>query len=373
MTILISILNEIAPLEKRVALTPEIVSRLKKWDVEIRIEAGAGLGAFFNDDLYQKAGAKIIKSRTELLQTDILLTVAPPSAELTGTLADKTKILGFLNPFDTDIAKKLCEKNITAFALELLPRTTRAQAMDALSSQATVMGYKAVLLAAEICPQFFPMLTTAAGTIRPAKVLVMGAGVAGLQAIATAKRLGAQVEAFDVRPASKEEVQSLGARFIEMPFSAATEGGYARELNQDEKKQQQEIISKHVAMANVVITTARIPGRPAPRLITEAMIQGMKPGALIIDLAADSGGNSAHTKPGETVEINQVKVLGPLNVASLAPVPASEMYAKNLFNFLSLLTKDGTTLEPDFTDDIIAGSVWTHNGEIGLKKKRDVA
>lgn len=356
----IGVLKEISP-EKRTALTPEVAGRLVKLGFEVLIESGAGESIHFPDAAFEKVGVKIISDRRTLLQqTHILLVVNPPSLEVLDACPEGMIFIGLLNPYDNQNLKaKLEAKKITAFSLELLPRVTRAQAMDALSSQATVMGYKAVLLAGELSGRFFPMLTTAAGTIRPAKILIMGAGVAGLQAIATARRLGALVEAFDVRESSKEEVLSLGARFIEMPFSATAEGGYARELTDDEKKQQQEIIKKHALAADVIITTARIPGRKAPRLITEDMVSQMKPGSVIIDLAADSGGNCALSKAGEIIEQNGVQIYGPINVPGMLPVHASEMYAKNLFNFLTLLTKDGTTTTPDFNDEILSGSVWT--------------
>lgn len=363
----IGVLKESSSTEKRTALVPDVAQRLVKLGFEVCIESGAGESIHFPDAAFEKADAKIISDRRTLLkQINILLVVAPPAPEMIDDCPEGMILLGLLNPYENqDLKTKLEAKKITAFSLELLPRVTRAQSMDALSSQATVMGYKAVLLAGELSGRFFPMLTTAAGTIRPAKILVMGAGVAGLQAIATARRLGALVEAFDVRAASKEEVRSLGARFIEMPFSATADGGYARELTDDEKKQQQEIIKRHAAAADVIITTARIPGRRAPRLITEDMVKQMKPGSVIVDLAADSGGNCVLSKAGEIVEQNGVQIYGPINVPSMLPVHASEMYAKNLFNFLTLLTKDGSTTEPDFNDEILLGSAWTkHRGSL---------
>jgi NAD(P) transhydrogenase subunit alpha len=247
--------------------------------------------------------------------------------------------------------------------MELIPRISRAQSMDALSSQASVAGYKAALMAGSLLGRFLPMLTTAAGTIRPSKVLVIGAGVAGLQAIATAKRLGAMVEAYDVRAATKEQVQSLGAKFIDLEVKAEAAGGYARELTEEEKEKQQAILAKHIAEADAVISTAAVPGRPAPRIITAAMVEGMKPGAVILDLAADSGGNCELTQPGEEIIHNGVTVYGPLNVPSMLPVHASEMYAKNVFNFLSPMIKDGQ-LAIDWNDEVMTGSALTHQGEI---------
>jgi len=261
--------------------------------------------------------------------------------------------------------KVLCEKNITSLAMELVPRITRAQSMDALSSQASLAGYMGVLMGAQLASVFFPMLTTAAGTIRPARVLIIGAGVAGLQAVATAKRLGAMVEAFDVRSATREQIESLGGKFIDTGVSAEGTGGYARELTDDEKKQQQEVLAKHVAQADVIVSTAAIPGRPSPKIITEAMVKEMKVGAVIVDLASEGGGNCELTKPGETVDYQgRVTIHGPLNVASELPVHASEMYAKNLFNLVSPFIKEGGELELDFEDEVIAGCVLTHGGEV---------
>jgi NAD(P) transhydrogenase subunit alpha len=258
---------------------------------------------------------------------------------------------------------KMRDLGVTSLAMELVPRISRAQSMDALSSQAAVAGYKAALMAASLTGRFFPMLTTAAGTIRPAKVLVIGAGVAGLQAIATARRLGAMVEAYDVRAATKEQVESLGAKFVDMEIKAEGEGGYARDLTEEEKQRQQEILAQHVAQADAVITTAAIPGRPAPRIIPTAMVEGMKPGSVIVDLAAEGGGNCELTRPGEEVDHQAVTIYGPLNVPSMLPVHASEMYAKNLFNLLALMIQDGN-LSPDWDDEVLAGSTLTRDGEI---------
>jgi NAD(P) transhydrogenase subunit alpha len=267
--------------------------------------------------------------------------------------------------------KTLCEKNITSLAMELVPRITRAQSMDALSSQASIAGYMGVLMGAQLAPVFFPMLTTAAGTIRPAKVLVIGAGVAGLQAIATAKRLGAIVEAFDVRSATREQVESLGGKFIDTGVSAEGKGGYARELTEDEKQQQQEVLAKHVAQADVIITTAAIPGRPSPKIISEAMVKEMKTGAVIVDLASEGGGNCELTKPGETIKYQErVTIHGPLNVASELPVHASDMYAKNLFNLVSPFISEDGELALDFEDEVIAGCVLTHGGEVKAEQYR---
>jgi len=282
-------------------------------------------------------------------------------------------LVGFLNPLgQPDIAEKLAAKGVTAFSMELIPRTSRAQSMDALSSQAGVAGYKATLIAAAAAPKFFPMLTTAAGTIRPAKVFIMGAGVAGLQAIATARRLGAVVEAFDIRPAVKEEVQSLGAKFVEIKLEEDTvaEGGYAKEISEESKKRTQELVSETVAAADVVITTAQVPGRKAPLLVTEEMVAKMKPGAVIVDLAAEQGGNCALTQAGKDVVHNGVTIIGPINLPASMPVHASQMYAKNVSTLVQLMLEDGE-LKLNFEDDIIDATCVTHAGEIRLQRVRD--
>jgi len=273
-------------------------------------------------------------------------------------------VIGFLHPHEFD--DRICalrDCKITGFAMELIPRISRAQNMDALSSQASIGGYKAALMAANRTARFFPMLTTAAGTIRPAKVLVIGVGVAGLQAIATSKRLGAMVEAYDVRPETREQVESLGAKFVDVKVNAVGEGGYARELSAEEKQQEMEILARHVAQADAIISTAAVPGRPAPRIITTAMVEKMNPGSVIIDLAAYSGGNCELTIPGESFGHELVMIYGPLNVPGMMPVHASEMYAKNLFNFLSLIVRDGE-INPDWEDEIVAGSLLTRDGKI---------
>lgn len=358
MTIRIAVLKERTTHENRVALVPDVAARLCKLGFEIFVERGAGAGSFFPDTMYEQAGAQLGKDADELLtQTQILLKVGPLADDEISLLKEGAVVIGFMhahrNPM---LIERLRAKKITAFAMEKMPRVTRAQSMDALSSQATVAGYKAVLLAASLCPRFFPMLTTAAGTIRPAKVLVLGAGVAGLMAIATARRLGGVVEAYDVRGAVKEQVESLGARFLAIAIDAAAAGGYARELTVEEKKAEQEMLAAHLATADVVITTAQIPGKTAPRLISEEMLDRMKTGAVVVDMAAESGGNCALSRAGETVEHGGVRICGPINLPSQLPVHASEMVSKNIFNFLMLLTKEGKTLEPDWNDEIISGA-----------------
>lgn len=349
--------------ERRVAIDPSIIAKLKQLGLEVLIEQGAGSAAHIEDSAFQ--GASIVDSATSLYQqADIVLKVQAPNADELTELKNGSVLIGALNPYNNlELIKGLRDKNITSYAMELIPRISRAQSMDILSSQAAVAGYKAAIMGADLSTRFFPMLTTAAGTIRPSKVIVIGAGVAGLQAIATARRLGAMVEAYDVRSATKEQVQSLGAKFIELGISAEGAGGYARELTDDEKRKQQEELAKHIASADVLITTAAVPGRPSPKIIPDATVNGMKQGAVIIDLAAEGGGNCTLTKPGETIEHNGVVIHAPLNVPSQVPVHASEMYAKNLLNFLSLMIKNGE-YQPDFNDEIVAGACLTRDGKI---------
>jgi NAD(P) transhydrogenase subunit alpha len=363
MPIRVAVPKEIYPGERRVALVPEVSQKMARLDIEVLVETGAGSAAHYPDSAF--APARIVSDAGSLYgEADIVLTVQPPAPELIDRLREGSILIGMLLPYQRlEHVARLKERNITSFAMELVPRISRAQSMDALSSQAAAAGYKAVIMAAERSGRFFPMLTTAAGTIRPSKVVVIGAGVAGLQAIATARRLGAIVEGYDVRAATKEQVESLGARFIDIDVAAEGSGGYARELTGEEKQQQQAILAEHIAAANVVISTAALPGRPSPRIITTAMVESMKPGSVIIDLAAEGGGNCELTRAGEDVEHNGVSIVGPLNVPSMLAVHASEMYAKNLLNFLSPMIRDGK-LEPDWEDQVLAESVLTHQGEI---------
>ena len=350
--------------ERRVALTPEVAKKLKARGATVVLAQGAGGTAFFADAAY--AGCEVLAdARAALAAADILLKVQPPSLEEIAQLREGAVVIGHLQPhLSPERTRALRDRRITAFAMELLPRTTRAQAMDVLSSQAAVAGYKAVLLAAEAAPKFFPMLTTAAGTIRPSKVLIVGAGVAGLQAIATARRLGAQVEGFDVRPETKEQIESLGAKFLDLGVSAAGSGGYARELTAEERAQQQLALAEQLKAFDVVVTTAAVPGRTAPRIISAAMVAGMKPGAVIVDIAAETGGNVESTEAGRTVvSANGVSIIGTVNLPASAPVHASEMYARNLYNFLELILKDGE-LVLDWDDELIARTCVTHAGEI---------
>ena len=355
--------KETATGEKRVALDPQTAIRLSKKGLQITIEKNAGLQATFSDIDYKDCEVKD-SAEAALSTSDIFLKVQPPTVDEVNAMKEGSIMMSLMFAHqNTEMLDALKAKNITAFAMELIPRITRAQAMDVLSSQATVAGYKAAIIAAEKAVSFFPMLTTAAGTIRPAKVIVIGAGVAGLQAIATARRLGAVVEAYDIRPDAREQVESLGAKMIDTGVSAEGEGGYARELTDDEKAKQAEALAKKLQKADAVISTAAIPGRPAPKIISKAMVKGMKRGAVIIDLAAETGGNCELTKPGKTVSHQGVVIEGPLNLASQAPVQASEMYAKNCYNLLELMVKDGEILL-DFEDEVLAGSLLTHEGEL---------
>jgi H+-translocating NAD(P) transhydrogenase subunit alpha len=355
-------LCESAAGERRVSITPETAKKLGAAGVRVVLEAGAGTRAHFPDSAY--TGVEFPDPAAAIATADVLLCVQPPSNVQLASLRAGSVLVGMLAPHaDDERVRLLCERRISAFSMELLPRTTRAQSMDVLSSQAGMAGYKAMLIAAQLAPRFFPMLTTAAGTIRPSKVLVIGAGVAGLQAIATARRLGAQVEGFDVRPETREQIQSLGARFLDLGVSAAGEGGYARELTAEERAEQQRRLGEHLRGVDVVVTTAAVPGRPAPRIVTAAMVAAMRPGSVVVDLAAESGGNCELTRAGEEVDHAGVLVAGPTGLAGLGAVHASEMYARNLFNFVSLMLSDGA-LALDFDDDLIAGACLTHEGRI---------
>ncbi len=370
----IAIAKEIEVGERRVALNPDLVARLVKQGLEIWVEAGAGEGSFFTNDAYEAAGAKVISDTSTLWgEADVLLKVGIPKDHEINQMRAGSVLLSFLSPLaQPETIQHLAERQITAFGMEMIPRTSRAQSMDALSSQAGVAGYKAVLIAAAALPKFFPMLTTAAGTIRPAKVFVMGAGVAGLQAIATARRLGAVVEAFDIRPAVKEEVQSLGAKFVEVKLDEDTvaAGGYAKEISEASKQRTQEVVAEHVKNSDVVITTAQVPGKKAPLLVTEEMVAQMAPGSVIVDLAAEQGGNCAGTEPGKDVVRHGVTIIGPINLPSSMPVHASQMYAKNISTLLQYLIKDGE-LQLNFEDDIISNTCITHGGEIRNQRVKD--
>lgn len=360
--------------EHRVALVPDVVARLVKQGIEVWVEAGAGEGSFFSNSAYEKVGATIISDTTTLWSdADVIVKIGALQESEVNQLRDGSVFIGFLNPLgNPEIIKKLADRKVTAFSMELIPRTSRAQSMDALSSQANVAGYKAVLIAAAALPKYFPMLTTAAGTIRPAKVLVMGAGVAGLQAIATARRLGAVVEGFDIRPDTKEQVQSLGAKFVDVELKEETvaQGGYAKELSEASKEYTRKILTDHVANSDVVITTAQVPGKKAPLLVTKEMVALMKPGSVIVDLAAEQGGNCECTEAGKDINRDGVTIIGPINLPSSVPLHASETYAKNIASLLQLMVKD-KALNLNFEDDIILGACVAHGGEIRNQRVQD--
>ncbi len=366
MTVQLSVVREVASAERRVALVPEVVKALAQAGAPVAVEAGAGLAAGYPDESYAAAGATLGSDRSAILgKGQIVLKVQPPTKAEIAAMAPGTVVVAVVNASrNLDLVRRMRDARLTVFALELIPRITRAQSMDVLSSQATVAGYRAMLIGAGLAPKFLPMLTTAAGTIRPAKVLVLGAGVAGLMAIATARRLGALVEGYDVRRAAGEQVRSLGAKFLELQINAEGAGGYARELTEEEKKQEAAMVADAVAQADIVVTTAAIPGRRAPILVRAAMVDRMRPGSVIVDLAAESGGNCELTKPGETIVAHEVTIAGPLNLPSQLAFHASQMYAKNLQSFLTLLIGKDTALVTDFSDEILAGSLLLTGGEV---------
>jgi H+-translocating NAD(P) transhydrogenase subunit alpha len=372
--VVIAVPKERTPGELRVATVPEIVEKFTKSGYEVRVEHDAGAGAFYPDELFVNAGAKIAHGPAELLDgAGIVLRVQPPTVTDIDQLAEGTIIIGFMNAGNNlDAVARMRDRKITAFSLEFVPRISRAQSMDALSSQATAGGYAAAILGADNCPKFLPMLTTAAGTIRPATVLILGAGVAGLMAIATAKRLGAMVEAYDVRRAAGEQVRSLGARFLELEINAEGQGGYARELTPEEKEKEQLMVSAAVARADIVITTAAIPGRKAPVLITRQTVATMRPGAVIIDMAAESGGNCELTQAGKTIREHGVLIIGPQNLPARIPFHTSQMYAKNLQSFLTLLVDKNGQIVREFSDEILAASLLVHAGEVRHGPTRDL-
>ncbi len=367
----IAVPRETAEGETRVALTPQIAGQLVADGMEVLVQAGAGEASSNLDDAYKEAGATIVPDAAALYgQADVVLRVGRPSDEEIEMLKEGTVLIGTLGTLaKPELAQKLAKRGVTAISMDAIPRITRAQSMDTLSSQATVGGYKAVLMAAERLPKFFPLLTTAAGTIRPAKGIVMGAGVAGLMAIGTAKRLGAVVEATDVRPVVKEQVQSLGGTFIEVEMTeeekakAETAGGYATEMSDDYKRRQAELIAERVKEADFVITTALIPGRPAPKLVTDEMVKSMKPGSVIIDMAAEMGGNVEGTEPNKEVVKHDVLIVGYTNLPATMPGSATQMYAKNLQTLIKHLVSDGK-LELDFDDEITKGATITHGGKV---------
>ncbi|NJK34385.1 MAG: Re/Si-specific NAD(P)(+) transhydrogenase subunit alpha [Oscillatoriales cyanobacterium SM2_2_1] len=371
----IGVIREEGLNEYRVALIPEVVKTLIGKGIEVIVESQAGVHAFHNDEDYTAVGAVIAPSRQSLFQeVDLIATVQGIASADLSHLRPGQIVVGFLNPLgDPRCIQQLAERGVTALAVELVPRTSRAQSMDALSSQASIAGYKAVLLAAAALPKYVPMLTTAAGTIRPAKVVVLGAGVAGLQAIATARRLGATVEAYDIRPAVREEVQSLGAHFIDVTLNEETTavGGYAKEISEAAKEHARAILTQHIAAADVVITTAQVPGRKAPVLVTEAMVSQMRPGSVVVDLASEQGGNCEGSEAGKDVRLHGVLIMGPLNLPSTVAVHASQSYAKNLLNLIKLLIPKSEVVL-DFGDDIFDQCCLTHGGEIRNQRVRDL-
>ncbi len=369
MPVVIGALKEIAPNETRVAMVPEVASKLSSLGARVVMERGAGASAQFPDAAYK--GVEFAESAQSLLRgVDVLLRVQPPSVDETTALKPGAVCIGFMQAHQRIAeVRALRDRGVTSFAMELVPRISRAQSMDALSSQAAIAGYKSVLIGASTLDKFFPMLTTAAGTIRPAQVLVIGAGVAGLQAIATARRLGAVVEAYDVRGATKDQIKSLGAKFVDTGVSAEGTGGYARELTEQEKRKQQEVLDARIAAADVVIATAAVPGRTAPRIVSRAAVERMKAGAVIVDIAAESGGNCELTRPGDTVEHHGVRIIGPMNLPAQLAYHASEMYARNLFNFLRPAIDKGE-LRIDWNDEVFAQSCLTHQGEIRHEETR---
>jgi NAD(P) transhydrogenase subunit alpha len=379
---IIGVPKEAYPGEQRVALVPSAVPTVTKTGASVLVETGAGAKAGFPDTAYQEQGANLGEDRASVFSSaDVVLFVHGLDGESDGARNDASMfragqaVLGLLNPLGApQLATQFAERGVTAFALELLPRISRAQSMDALTSMATIGGYKAVLLAAEHLPKMFPMLITAAGTITPARVLIVGAGVAGLQAIATARRLGAVVQAYDVRPAVKEQVESLGARFVELGLEsqqAEAAGGYAQAMGEEFYRRQREMMTEVVAGSDVVVTTAAAPGSRSPVLVTKEMVEQMRPGSVIVDLAAEGGGNCELTQPGETVAVHDVTIIGPINLPSTVPFHASQMYARNVTTFLQTLVKDGQ-LRLNLEDQIIRDTLLTHEGEVVNQRVRDL-
>jgi proton-translocating NAD(P)+ transhydrogenase subunit alpha len=361
--------KETADGEHRVALVPEVVAKLKARGIDVLVQRGAGADALLPDSAFQQAGAQITDDTQALWSSEIVVKISPPDEQEIGRLGGGSILIGFLAPLTSpQSTRSLAAAGATAFAMESIPRISRAQSMDALSSQSNIAGYKAALLGAESMGRFYPMLMTAAGTIPPAKVLVLGAGVAGLQALATAKRLGARTTGYDVRPEVAEQVRSLGAQWLDLGLEAAGEGGYARELTDEERVRQQQALTEQIKGFDVVITTALVPGRPAPKLVTADAVEGMKPGSVVIDLAGESGGNCELTEPGRTVVEHDVKIISPLNLPSSMAEHSSQLFARNVQALLELLIVSGEdgapTLRLDFEDEIVAGACIVRDGEI---------
>ncbi len=373
----IGVPKETAAGEHRVALVPEVVGKLQAKGLEILVQSGAGEGALLADDAYTAAGAKVSDDAAEVWRSDVVLTIAPPDPQAIRGLGQGSILIGFLAPLTSpQTTKALADAGATAFAMEAIPRISRAQAMDALSSQSNVAGYRAVLLGAQEIGRFYPMLMTAAGTIPPAKVLVLGVGVAGLQALATAKRLGARTTGYDVRPEVAEQVESLGAQWLDLGLEASGEGGYARELTDEERAKQQQALTDAIKGFDVVITTALVPGRPAPRLVTAEAVEGMKAGSVIVDLAGEAGGNCELTEPGQTVVRHEVKIVSPLNLPATMAEHSSQLFARNVQALLDLLVGEDGTLQLDWEDEIVKGACVTKDGEIvneGAKRAVEAA
>jgi NAD(P) transhydrogenase subunit alpha len=363
MPVKIAVLKETRPNERRVAMVPAVADKLVKLGAEIHMQAGAGDAVKLPDSAFKNA--TFSNNVNELVaNADIVVAVQPPNVETVRAMRDGAVLISFVYAHkEIELTKLLRDKKITCFAMELVPRISRAQAMDALSSQAALAGYYSALLGATNLARILPMMTTAVGSVRPAKTLVMGLGVAGLQALATARRLGAMTEGYDVRPETKEQAESLGAKFVDTGVDARGAGGYARELTQEEKDKIASVVTKHIQSADIIITTAAIPGRPSPKLISKAQVDGMKAGSVIIDLAAEGGGNCEYTQPGETIQVGQVTVVGPLNVPSMLGEHASELYAKNQYNLIELFLKD-KVINMDWSDEVIAKTALTHAGEV---------
>ncbi len=361
----IGVPKETAAGEHRVALVPEVVGKLQAKGLEVLVQSGAGEEALLGDDAYLAAGAKVATDPAEVWRSDVVLTIAPPDPEAIRGLGQGSILIGFLAPLTAPrTTKALADQGATAFAMEAIPRISRAQAMDALSSQSNVAGYKAVLLGAQEIGRFFPMLMTAAGTIPPAKVLVLGVGVAGLQALATAKRLGARTTGYDVRPEVAEQVESLGAQWLDLGLEASGEGGYARELTEEERAKQQQALTDAIKGFDVVITTALVPGRPAPRLVTAEAVEGMKPGSVIVDLAGEAGGNCELTEPGQTTVRHEVKIVSPLNLPATMAEHSSQLFARNVQALLDLFVGEDGRLQLDWDDEIVKGACVVKEGQI---------
>jgi H+-translocating NAD(P) transhydrogenase subunit alpha len=361
----IGVPKETAAGEHRVALVPEVVGKLKAKGLDVVVQNGAGNDALVPDEAFAEAGAELTGDAAGIWSCDAVVTIAPPDPEQIRSLGASSILIGFLAPLSSpQTTRALSDAGATAFAMEAIPRISRAQSMDALSSQANVAGYKAALLGAEEMGRFYPMLMTAAGTIPPAKVLVLGVGVAGLQALATAKRLGARTTGYDVRPEVAEQVQSLGAQWLDLGLEASGEGGYARELTDEERARQQQALTDAIKGFDVVITTALVPGRPAPRLVTAEAVAGMKPGSVIVDLAGETGGNCELTEPGQTVVRHDVKIVSPLNLPASMPEHSSQLFARNVLSLLELLIGEDGSLTLDFDDEVIAGACVVRDGEI---------